>query len=79
MYSSHALRYKSYLETSSGIELSLPPLPGRLLRVGDDSTSSGILASDALVGRPLVVLSVMIDASERGDCISVAVVENSVI
>ena len=52
--------------------LSLPPLPGLLLRDGD-STSSGILASDALVGRPLVVvpLSVMIDASERGDWISV--------
>ena len=61
--------------TSSGIEPSLSPLPGRcccLLWDGDSTTSSGMLTSDALVGRPLVVmLSVTIDASERGDCTSV--------
>ena len=61
--------------TSSGMELSLSPLPGRcsLLRDGDSTTSSGMLTSDALVGRPLVVvpLSVTTDASDRGDCISV--------
>ena len=63
--------------TSSGMELSLSPLPGRcsLLRDGDSTTSSGMLTSDALVGRPLVVasLSVTTDASDRGDCISVPV------
>ena len=56
--------------TSSGIELSLPPLPGRLPRDGVGlSTSSGILASEALVGRPFVApLSVvMADVSERGE------------
>ena len=61
--------------TSSGTELSLSPLLGRwsLPRDGDSTTSSGILTSDALVGRPFVVvpLSVTTDASERGDCISV--------
>ena len=65
--------------TSSGMELSLSPLPGRcsLLRDGDSTTSSGMLTSDALVGRSFVVvpLSVTTDASERGDCISVPTID----